>query len=89
MDTDGFVVCQHIREITDVPIIMLTSLSRDEVVVKGLAWCRRLRIEAGLPRLLLARVRVVLNRARSPVTTNNYLVYEDGLLPISFPFYSK
>ena len=33
---DGFVVCQRIREITDVPIIMLTSLNRDEEVVKGL-----------------------------------------------------
>ena len=33
---DRFVVCQRIREITDVPIIKLTSLSREEEVVKGL-----------------------------------------------------
>ena len=82
-------VCQHIREITDVPIIMLTFQNWDGEVVKGL--------EPGAddfplnrsPSAVSAGVRAVLNRARSPVTTNNYLVYDDGLLPISFPFYSK
>ncbi len=33
---DGWTVCQRIRDVTDVPIIMLTSLDRDEEVVRGL-----------------------------------------------------
>ena len=35
-DMDGWVVCQRIREITDVPIILLTQLNQDEEVVRGL-----------------------------------------------------
>ncbi len=80
---DGFVVCQRIREITDVPIIMLTSLNRDEEVVKGLEHGADDFVSKPVsPRQLIARVRAVLNRARSPVTTKDDLVYDDGLLRI-------
>ena len=91
---DWFVVCQRIREITDVPIIMLTSLNRDEEVVKGLEHGADDFVSKPVsPRQLIARVRAVLNRARSPVTTKDDLVYDDGLLRIDvaqarYPLYS-
>ncbi|MDZ7726940.1 MAG: response regulator [Dehalococcoidia bacterium] len=33
---DGWVVCQRVRELSSVPIIMLTSLDREEEMVRGL-----------------------------------------------------
>lgn len=34
---DGIEVCRRLRELTDVPIIMLTAMSREQDVVRGLA----------------------------------------------------
>ena len=68
---DGWAVCQRIREITDVPVIMLTSLNRDEEVVKGLELGADDFVSKPVsPRQLIARVRAVLRRARAPATTS-------------------
>lgn len=80
---DGWVVCQRIREITDVPVIMLTSLNRDEDVVKGLELGADDFVSKPVsPRHLIARVRAVLRRARSPAATGEALTYDDGSLLI-------
>ena len=80
---DGWVVCQRIREITDVPIIMLTSLNRDEEVVKGLELGADDFVSKPVsPRQLIARIRAVLNRSRIPTATDEDLVYDDGQLRI-------
>jgi DNA-binding response OmpR family regulator len=64
---DGLTVCQRIREFSDVPIIIITARGQEEDIVRG--------FEAGaddyLPKpfgipQLLARVKAVLRRARSP-----------------------
>jgi two-component system KDP operon response regulator KdpE len=80
---DGWKVCQRIREITDVPIIMLTSLDRDEEVVKGLELGADDFVSKPVsPRQLIARVRAVLRRARAPATTVEAFTYSDGSLLI-------
>jgi two-component system, OmpR family, KDP operon response regulator KdpE len=62
---DGYQVAQHIREFSDVPIIMLTAKARESDMLRG--------FEAGADdyltkpfsaKELLARVRAVLKRAR-------------------------
>lgn len=80
---DGWVVCQRIREMTDVPVIMLTSLNRDEDVVKGLELGADDFVSKPVsPRQLIARVRAVLRRARSPAATEEAFTYDDGVLLI-------
>ncbi|MDH5409853.1 MAG: response regulator transcription factor [Alphaproteobacteria bacterium] len=63
---DGLSLCRHLRETTDIPVILLTAMAEDTDRVIGL--------EIGAddyltkpfnPRELLARIRAVLRRARS------------------------
>lgn len=78
---DGWAVCQRIREITDLPVIMLTSLDRDEEVVKGLELGADDFVSKPVsPRQLVARVRAVLRRSRAPATAKETFVYDDGSL---------
>ena len=80
---DGWAVCQRIREITDLPVIMLTSLDRDEEVVKGLELGADDFVSKPVsPRQLIARVRAVLRRTRAPATTGEAFTYDDGSLLI-------
>jgi two-component system KDP operon response regulator KdpE len=80
---DGWAACQRIREMTDVPVIMLTSLDRDEEVVKGLELGADDFVSKPVsPRQLIARVRAVLRRARAPATTGEAFAYSDGSLLI-------
>lgn len=80
---DGWAVCQRIREITDLPVIMLTSLNRDEEVVKGLELGADDFVSKPVsPRQLVARVRAVLRRSRAPTTAKETFVYDDGSLLI-------
>lgn len=80
---DGWAVCQRIREVTDVPVIMLTSLNRDEEVVKGLELGADDFVSKPVsPRQLIARVRAVLRRARAPAATEGPFTYNDGSLII-------
>ena len=37
---DGFTTCQKIRESSEVPIIMVTAMDRDEDKVRGWRWGR-------------------------------------------------
>lgn len=80
---DGWAVCQRIREIADVPIIMLTSLNQPDEVVKGLELGADDFVSKPVsPKELIARVRAVLRRARAPVTAQDTFRYDDGSLMI-------
>jgi two-component system KDP operon response regulator KdpE len=80
---DGWTVCQRIRELCDVPIIMLTSLDREEEMVRGLDLGADDFVSKPIsPNHLIARVRAVLRRARAqPPVAASYL-YDDGTLAI-------
>lgn len=68
---DGWQVCRHLREVTDVPIIILTILDRESEIVKGLSLCADdYVVKPWSNPELLARVHAVLRRAgASPTTT--------------------
>jgi DNA-binding response OmpR family regulator len=81
---DGFKVCQRIRELSDVPIIMLTALGQNDDIIRAL--------EAGADDyvtkpfsldVLLARVRAVLRRgANMAEPAAEPVIYDDGFLTI-------
>ncbi len=81
---DGIALCQRLRERSDVNILMLTALSREEDVVRGL--------DAGADDYLgkpfgvdelLARVRAVLRRSY-PLQRDAPARYEHGELVVEF-----
>jgi DNA-binding response OmpR family regulator len=86
-DMDGWEVCHRFRQITDVPIIMLTALNSKENVIKGLdLGADAYVVKPVTVKELEARIRAVLRRvARS--TTNRSLRaqrFRDGNLVIDF-----
>ena len=84
--SDGWHVCQTIREISDVPIILLTALDHEDDVVRGL--------ESGAvdyvtkpfsPRVLLARVSAALRQSDLAGGGKGPTTYADGYLYIDLP----
>jgi DNA-binding response OmpR family regulator len=63
--SNGFDVCQRIRQVSDDPLIMLTSLNREEDMLRGLAaGADDFLSKPFNPEILLARVRTVLRRSQ-------------------------
>jgi len=66
---DGWETCRRIREVSDVPIIMLTARGQDEDIVRGLDYGADDYLTKPFSiKVLLARVRAVLRRAALPPT---------------------
>ena len=70
---DGWQTCQRFREMSDVPIIMLTALDSQENVVKGLdLGADDYIVKPVVANELAARIRAVLRRtSRSSVSASN------------------
>ncbi len=83
---DGWQTCQRIREIADVPIIMLTGKQKaEEDVVRGLDYgADEYLFKPVGNRELVARVRAVLRRVElpSPTETRREITYADGFLTV-------
>jgi DNA-binding response OmpR family regulator len=80
---DGFEICQRIRQVSDVPIIMLTSLNHEKEMLRGL----ELGADDFLSKpfnadILLARARTVLRRTESNNGHHGVFEYNDGYLNI-------
>lgn len=80
---DGWQVCQRIRELSDVPIIMLTARDQEADRVQGL----KMGADDYIPKPfslkeLEARLEAVLRRTRLPPPTPGRVIYEDSLLSI-------
>lgn len=83
-EVDGFEVCSRIRQVSNVPIIMLTALNSDEEIIRGL--------ESGAddfiskpysPDILLARAKALLRRFEMPQESGIHgKYYSDGYLTI-------
>lgn len=80
----GWEVCNRIRNISTVPIIMLTQLQSQDDVVKGLnVGADDYIVKPFTGKELLARVQAVLRRARMPVPVEDQpLRFGDGELII-------
>ncbi|MBN1220640.1 MAG: response regulator transcription factor [Anaerolineae bacterium] len=83
-DMSGWQVCIHIRQVSTVPIIMLTALGSQADIVRGLrAGADDYLVKPFLKDELLARVSAVLRRASMPPTSSTVpLRFGDGELVI-------
>jgi two-component system KDP operon response regulator KdpE len=64
---DGYEVCRHIREFSDVPVIMLTAKAQDADVLQGFdAGADDYLTKPFNAKELIARVRAVLRRTKRP-----------------------
>jgi len=80
---DGFQICQTIRQFSNTPLIMLSALDRDQLMLQGL--------EAGAddflskpfnPDILLARAKAVLRRSEQNNGKRDSMSYDDGRLKV-------
>ncbi|MEM7127459.1 MAG: response regulator transcription factor [Chloroflexota bacterium] len=83
-EMDGFVVCSEIRKRSDVPIIMLTALSRPDDIVRGL--------ELGADNYITkpftfkeveARIRAILRRSAVTAEKQTFSILEHGDIRIN------
>ena len=85
-EMDGWQVCQRIREISDIPVIMLTGkLKAVEDIVRGLdCGADEYLFKPMGTRELVARVRAVLRRAElnSSTETRREVTYADDFLTV-------
>jgi two-component system KDP operon response regulator KdpE len=79
-DIDGFNVLKTVREITDVPVIMLTAKGEEEDRVRGLELGADDYVTKPFsPRELVSRVRAVLRRADIKPGTRTLIEVDDRL----------
>lgn len=84
-ELNGFETLKLIREISTVPVIMLTAKSEEEDRVKGLELGADDYITKPFsPRELVSRVRAVLRRTQMPSTPIHELIEVDERLKIDF-----
>jgi two-component system KDP operon response regulator KdpE len=80
---DGWELCMRIREVADVPVIMLTARGQEYDKVKGLKMgADDYLVKPFSLHELEARIEAVLRRARSPETPASGIVYNDGVLTV-------
>jgi two-component system KDP operon response regulator KdpE len=82
---DGWIVCQRIREVSNVPVVMLTARDAPEEIIKGLDLGADDYVTKPFDiKVLLARVRATLRRAESesPVLKKD-IIYSDDYLSIN------
>jgi two-component system KDP operon response regulator KdpE len=83
-ELDGWQVCRRTREMSDVPIIMLTARGKEEDIVRGLDCGADDYLSKPFSVTeLLARVRAVLRRAALPPPTEGPITYSDGYLTVN------
>jgi two-component system KDP operon response regulator KdpE len=82
-EMDGWEVCRRIRQIADVPIVLLTALEAEEDIVRGLD-CGAVDYvtKPFSPKVLVARARAALRSAESPWEPDKLTRYHDDYLTI-------
>lgn len=84
-DIDGFEVLRLVREVTHVPVIMLTAKGEEDDRVKGLEYGADDYVTKPFsPRELVSRVRAVLRRTESAGAGSKELIEVDDRLKIDF-----
>jgi len=82
-DINGWETCRQIRLLSNVPIIMLTTLDNDEDVIRGLDHGADDFVTKPFSRdVLLARARAVLRRTELSTEPEDQLLYNDSYLLI-------
>ena len=80
---NGWETCYQIRLLSDIPIIMLTTLNADKEMIRGLdAGADDFISKPFSAEVLLARIRAVLRRLEKTTTPTSKTQYSDGYLTI-------
>ena len=88
-DANGFDICRRIRQISDVPIIILTALNGEQEVFQGLdAGADDFLSKPFNAEMLLARSRTVLRRSEYQNGKPSTIKFNDGYLNIDAENYS-
>jgi DNA-binding response OmpR family regulator len=81
--SDGFEVCERIRQVSDAPLIMLTALNHEQQMLRGLeAGADDFLTKPFNPDILIARARAVLRRSENISAQGPEFQYNDGYLSI-------
>jgi two-component system KDP operon response regulator KdpE len=82
-EVDGYETCSRIRQVSGVPIILLTALNSDEEIVRGLdAGADDFVTKPVKSEVLIARTKAVLRRVDSSQDTKPRLFYSDNYLTV-------
>jgi two-component system KDP operon response regulator KdpE len=83
-DLDGWQVCSRIRQVSDVPIIILSALGREKDIIRGLD-CGAVDYvtKPFSPKILVARAQAALRQAKLSAELGKPLIYHDEHLTIN------
>jgi two-component system KDP operon response regulator KdpE len=77
-DVDGWETCRQIRMFSNVPVIMLTTLNKDDEIIRGLDYGADDFVSKPFSReVLMARARALLRRAEAPGEGDSQATYSD------------
>lgn len=80
---NGWELCRRIRELSDVPLIMLTAVQGDQETVRALnIGCDDYVTKPFHPNVLIARANVLLRRAELEHKPETTYTYDDGYLTV-------
>jgi two-component system KDP operon response regulator KdpE len=84
-DMDGWTVCERLRELSDVPIVFVTAIGKEQDIVRGLEMgADDYIVKPFSPRELVARVDAVMRRGeRSRGSAIEARTYENGPLSVN------
>ncbi len=83
---DGLTFCKEVHQFTDLPIIILTAIDDEDVIVDSIdRYAEDYIVKPFKPRELVARVRRVLRRIGNFAYTLAPIVHIDDRLQIDFP----
>lgn len=82
---DGWEICRRIRQVSQVPLIMLTGLGQGDNIIRGLVNCGAddYITKPFSSDVLLARAQAVLRRTALPATAAKPVTYGDNYLTIA------
>jgi DNA-binding response OmpR family regulator len=84
-EMDGYEFCRTIQQYSDLPVIMLTAIDQEEIVIQGLEhYAEDYVTKPFSPRELVARVRRILRRIGDFAYTLERLIPVDDRLDVDF-----
>jgi DNA-binding response OmpR family regulator len=82
-EINGFEICQRIRQVSDIPIIMLTSLNHEKDMLQGLdAGADDFLVKPFSADVLIARAKTVLRRSKQETNPSTNYDFNHGRLSI-------
>jgi DNA-binding response OmpR family regulator len=82
-EVSGFEVCRRIRQVSDVPIIMLTSLNHEKDMLQGLdAGADDFLVKPFSAEVLVARAKTILRRTKKVASPSTNYDFNHGRLSI-------